>query len=406
MAKLTIKRAAVVLALICIAAAGRADCLLKPGDRMVFLGDSITEQRIYTRYVMDYFTLHYPGARIEFRNAGWVSDTAPGGLKRLERDVLALKPTVVSICYGMNDAGVTSYKQSIYDRYIGAIKELVDTLRAKNIKVVLLSPGCVDESRASRLAGYNATLGRFASQLVDFAAKQGIPAYDIHAPMLDVLNKAKAADPNFIMTNDGVHPQSSGHVVMAYGLLRALGCGGIVSTATIDAAASKSTCDRCRISELKATDNEVTFTRTDDSLPTYLDNGAWDVVKYFPFVQDLDSYTLKVTGLKPGRWNVLVEKGSVGVFTADELANGVELADAPGPWKAVADEVNKATSDQEDLYYTRWRQIQLGKIPEACDAEKQALLEKMDSVVAAAESDRISKAAAPRAWKWRIEPAQ
>ena len=84
--------------------------MLKPGDRMVSLGDSITEQRIYTRYVMDYFALRYPGQKIEFRNAGWVSDTAVGGLKRLQRDVLDLKPTVVSICYGVNDAGVTSYK--------------------------------------------------------------------------------------------------------------------------------------------------------------------------------------------------------------------------------------------------------------------------------------------------------
>ncbi len=399
------RRAAVaaVLAVVSVGAA-RADCMLKPGDRMVFFGDSITEQRIYTRYVMDYFTLRYPGAHIEFRNAGWVSDTAPGGLKRLERDVLALKPTVVSICYGMNDAGVTSYKQSIYDRYIGAMKELVDTLRAKGVRVVLLTPGCVDESRASRLAGYNATLGRFASQLMEFAAKEGIPAFNIHATMLDVLNKAKAADPNFVMTNDGVHPNSSGHAVMAYGLIEALGCGGEVSSATIDATGN-AMCHGCKITDLKVSPEAITFTRTDDSLPMYLDNGAWAVVKYFPIVQDIDSYRLKVTGLRPGRWNVLVENEAVGVFSADELAGGVELADAPGPWKAIAEQVDKASSEQEDFYYVRWRQVQLGRIPEACNVEKQALLKKMDSVIAAAESDRIAKATGPHAWKWRIEPA-
>lgn len=400
------KRLALTLLTLLSCASLHADCMLKPGDRMVFLGDSITEQRIYTRYVMDYFALRYPGERIEFRNAGWVNDTAPGGLKRLERDVLALKPTVVSICYGMNDAGVTSYKQSIYDRYIGAVKELVDMLRAKGIRVVLLTPGCVDESKASRLAGYNETLGRFASQLMDFAAKENIPAFNIHAPMLDVLNKAKAADPSFVMMNDGIHPNSTGHAIMAYGLIKALGCAGAVSSATIDAAASRATCDRCKVSDLKVADDAITFTRTDDALPAYFDDSAWAVFKYFPIVRDLDSYRLKVTGLKPGKWLVLAEKADLGTFTSEELASGVELADAPGPWKPVAQEVDKVTAQQEDFYYTRWRQLQLGRIPEACNMEKQALLEKMDAVVAAAESDRIAKAVGQHAWRWRLESVQ
>jgi hypothetical protein len=224
--------------------------------------------------------------------------------------------------------------------------------------------------------------------------------------MLDVLTKAKAADPSFVMTNDGVHPNSSRHAVMAYGLIKALDCGSAVSSATIDAAASRASCERCKIADLQVTANAVTFTRTDDSLPMYLDDGAWAVVKYFPIVQDVDSYRLTVTGLRPGKWNMLVENGSVGVFTADELANGVELAGAPGPWKPVAGEVDKASREQENLYYVRWRQIQLGSTLEASDVEKQALLEKKDSAIAAAESDRIAKATGPRAWRWRLEPAQ
>lgn len=391
------------LTILVLCASAHADCLLKPGDRMVFLGDSITEQRVYTRYVMDYFALRYPGAKIEFRNAGWSSDTAVGGLKRLKRDVLDLKPTVVSICYGMNDAGVSSYSQSGYDRYIGAMKDLISILRASGIKVVLITPGCVDESRGSRLAGYNATLGRFAKQLCEFAAAQNVPCHNIHDPMLETLNKAKAVDPAFVMMNDGVHPSASGHMVMAYGIIKALGCAGSASGLTIDAAASKADCDRCKVTDLKVTDREIRFTRADDALPTYLDDSARSAIKYFPAAEEIDAYNLKVTGLKPGMWSLTVQAQPVGIYRSDQLAAGVNLASADGPWRRLASDVNDIATEQEGVYYTRWRQIQLGQIPEIASKEKQALLDKLDAYVASREADRIARATKPHTWIWTLQ---
>lgn len=398
--------AAVVLVLLAASITCHSDCLLKPGDRMVFLGDSITEQRNYTRFVMDYFALRYPGQKIEFRNAGWVSDTAVGGLKRLQRDVLDLKPTVVSICYGMNDAGVSAYNQATYDRYIGAMKELIDTLHKRNIRVVLITAGCVDESKASRLAGYNATLGQFAKQLCEFAAKENVPCYNIHDPMLQMLNAAKAADPGFVMMNDGVHPNHSGHIVMAYGLLKALGCAGSASGLAIDAKASKAECDRCKVEGLNVTESEITFKRTDDALPLYLDDDAWNSVKYFPPIEEFDAYKLKVTGLKPGNWKLSVEGAAIGTYTDEELANSINLAAAPGPWKQLGSDVNDITTDQEGVYYTRWRQLQLGQIPDFASKEKQALLSKLDSYVATREADRIARATKPNTWTWTLQLAK
>lgn len=399
------KRAGVALVLLVLGAGLRADCLLKTGDRMVFLGDSITEQRMYTRYVMNYFALRYPGAKIEFRNAGWGGDTAVGGLKRLTRDVLDLKPTLVSICYGMNDAGVTSYKQEIYDRYIAAMKDIITELRKRNIRVVLLTPGCVDESRKASLVGYNATLGRFAEQLADFAAKENIPIFNIHTAMLDVQTRAKASDPGFVMINDGVHPGQLGHVVMAYGLLKALGCVDKASALTIDASAGKATCDRCKVTDLKVTSDAISFTRTDEALPVYFEDSVRNI-NYFPGADEINNYNLKVTGLKPGKWDITVHAKDIGVFSSDELANGVNLAGAPGPWKQIGDEANKLAIEQEDIYYTRWRQISLVGIPGIATPEKEALLKKLDAYIAATETDRMSKAVGPRAWRWTLKLAQ
>ena len=43
---------------------------LKDGDTVVFLGDSITHQCLYTQYVEDFFYTRFPGKKIRFHNAG------------------------------------------------------------------------------------------------------------------------------------------------------------------------------------------------------------------------------------------------------------------------------------------------------------------------------------------------
>ena len=93
--------------------------VLRKGDRIIFLGDSITEQQLYTNYVEAYLASRYPELKLTFFNAGWGGDTAPGGCNRLDRDVLALKPDVVTICYGMNDGGYCPMKPEIRDAFVG-----------------------------------------------------------------------------------------------------------------------------------------------------------------------------------------------------------------------------------------------------------------------------------------------
>ena len=79
--------------LLLLASLAQAEFLLKDGDRVVFLGDSITERGPYPRYVQQYIYCRYPDLNIRFFNAGWSGDTAKGALARLERDVFSLNPT-------------------------------------------------------------------------------------------------------------------------------------------------------------------------------------------------------------------------------------------------------------------------------------------------------------------------
>src|SRR6187455_2186005 len=65
------------------------------GDTIVFLGDSITAQCLYTQYIEDYFYTRYPQLRLRFHNAGVSGDTAADALARFDRDVAAYRPTFV-----------------------------------------------------------------------------------------------------------------------------------------------------------------------------------------------------------------------------------------------------------------------------------------------------------------------
>jgi len=269
------------------------------------------------------------------------------------------------------------------------------------VKVVLLTPGCVDPDRRANGAEYNATLTRFAQGVKDLAARESLPVYDIDALMLAVQAKGKKENPQFTMIPDSVHPSASGQAVMAYGLLKALGCTAQAASLTIDVAAQKPTPDRCTVKDLKVTDDAVSFVRTDEALPTSVDPDAVPVFKYLPFDQDLNQYVFTVTGLKAGTWKLTVQGLAVGTFAAAELSRGVNLAMKPGPWADLGQRVNQLSAEQEQLYYVRWRQVDLPiSLPEL-QPEKKPMLDKLDSLIAVKEAARI-KAAENRTWTWSL----
>jgi len=397
----SIARVALLALLVMVSAAVLAVAIPLPqGTRLVFLGDSITEQLTYTRYVMDYFALRYPDVKITFRNAGWSGDTAPGGLERLQRDVLSLRPTVVTICFGMNDGRYTSFDQDRYDRYMKGMTGLVQTLKNSGVRVVLLTPGVVDEDIDNK--GYNQTLTRYAQGVKELAASEQVTVFDINALMGDVQARAKHDDPKFTMIPDSVHPDPPGQALMAYGLLKALGADGPAASVTIDAATRAVASDRALVKNLRITPESVTFTRLDRAFPTYFDPEAAAVFAYAPIQQDLNQYPFRVTGLQSGNWKLTVDNMEVGIFSADDLAKGVDLGARPGPWQKLGEQVNSTAATQEWIYRTRWKQLGvLLSIPDEAQPEKLALERRLDECIAAQESER-AKLVAPHAWRWQL----
>src|SRR5687767_9326743 len=82
---------------------GQEEFFFQQKDRVVFLGDSITEQYQYSSTIELYLTTRFPSWDLTFINAGIGGDTADGGAGRFTTHVLAEKPTAVTINFGMND---------------------------------------------------------------------------------------------------------------------------------------------------------------------------------------------------------------------------------------------------------------------------------------------------------------
>ena len=90
---------------------------LQDGDCIVFLGDSITHQRLYTQYVEDFFYTRFPVKRIKFHNAGVGGAKAWDALERFDRDVAAYKPKYVTVLLGMNDGRYQPFDEETWQTY-------------------------------------------------------------------------------------------------------------------------------------------------------------------------------------------------------------------------------------------------------------------------------------------------
>src|SRR5882724_1302810 len=112
------------LGLLLLSAAARADgpFYLKDGDRVVFYGDSITDQRLYTTFTETFVVTRFPKMKVDFVHSGWGGDRVGGGGGgridvRLDRDVIAYKPTVVTIMLGMNDGRYEPFRDPTFNTY-------------------------------------------------------------------------------------------------------------------------------------------------------------------------------------------------------------------------------------------------------------------------------------------------
>ena len=81
----------------------------KAGDRVAFVGNSITDGGHYHSYIWLYYMTHFPNERMWMANCGIGGDECSNILARLDDDVFLKRPNVLTLSFGMNDSGYFEY---------------------------------------------------------------------------------------------------------------------------------------------------------------------------------------------------------------------------------------------------------------------------------------------------------
>lgn len=373
---------------------------LKSGDRVVFFGDSITDQRLYTTFVETYAVTRFPDRNITFVHSGWGGDRVTGGGgggvgERLTRDVLAYKPTVVTIMLGMNDGRVRAFNDEIFFLYSRGYKDIVKQLKAgaPGVRITGIQPSPYDDVTRAPLfpGGYNAVLLKYGQFIEEFGRPEGLTIADLNTGVTAMLAKANAADPDNAkkIIPDRVHPGPSGHLIMAAGLLRAWGAPAVVSSVELDARGRKAgAVENASVNGVQF-GQTISWTQTDKALPVpvdFTDPVMALAVNSSDFMDTLNRQTLRVSGLADGPYTLRIDGSEVGTFAAADLAKGINLARLKTPMWAQAYLVHSLTKKHTDVHQARWRTFQVPLAPEqarsmdnalaAMDALDQELIDK------------------------------
>jgi lysophospholipase L1-like esterase len=349
---------------------GQSGFALHDGDRVLFYGDSITDNQFYPQYVETYVVTRFPNLRVNFMNYGWSGDKVSGGgggdiQKRLERDVLPFHPTVVTIMLGMNDGGYRAYDDNLYRAFTTGYEHILDELRSHgDPRITLIKPSPYDDVTLppNVPGGYNAVLQRFCEYLDSLAPKARALTADFNAPMVELLNKARSTDPDNArkLIPDRIHPVWPAHIVMGSALLKAWNAPSLVSATQIDAPSGISTTDNATVRDAKSKPDGVSWRELEGSLPVFFDRNnplVALVLKSSTAFEDVDQEPLKVTGLGPGTYKLSIDGVEAGQFTAEQMSSGINLAELNTPMIKQAATVATWTARRQFLRQTMWRNI-------------------------------------------------
>ena len=324
------------------------------GERVVFVGNSITHGGHYHSFIWLYYMTRFPDKPITIMNAGIGGESAWDMKDRLDYDVFNRKPTYVTLTFGMNDTGYDIYmkddakelSEQRIAKSLESYREIEERLLAKNkIKKVLIGGSPYDET--SRFNNFilrnknNAILKIIDAQRTS-AKKNGWGFVDFNQPMREISRKEQEADSTFTFCRiDRIHPDNDGQMVMAYLFLKAQGLAGDeVSSVSIDAYhSSVITHKNCKISKLKKNGADLTFDYLAYALPYPLDSisrSGWgnkrsqrDAMQLVPFMEEFNQERFQVTNLEKGMYRLTIDNQFIDNLSSEKLANGVNLADYP-----------------------------------------------------------------------------
>lgn len=304
---------------------------LPANARVAVIGDSITEQKLYSKFIECYLLACTGREDLIVFQFGWSGERADGFANRLANDLAVFHPTVATTCYGMNDGSYQPYNDGIGGAYEKNMTRVIEGLKAAGISTIAVgSPGGVDPDFFTRLDGkvYNETLAKLRDIAKGLAEKNGLPFANVYDTMMSALPKSKEANGKEYAPfgGDGFHPAPAGQLLMAQAFLKALGMDGAIGTITVDGKGATASEGHRVISSADGT-IELESSRWPFCFDADPKNpgSTRSILPFTNFNEELNRLTLVVKDLSKAKAKVTWGTQSK-EFTKEQLEAGINLA--------------------------------------------------------------------------------
>lgn len=210
-----------------------ADRPLGKGERIVFLGDSITQAGAgpggYVTLVKEQFAKQHPDLDTEIIGAGISGNRVPDLEARLDRDVISKKPTLVVIYIGINDVWHSQNGRGTSKAdYEQGLRRIVKRIQEAGSRVVLCTPSVIGEKHDGSNP-LDTMLDEYSQISRSVAASERVRVLDLRKQFVAHLRAQNKdnAEKN-LLTSDGVHLNPAGNRFVADRVLEGLAATGKV----------------------------------------------------------------------------------------------------------------------------------------------------------------------------------
>ncbi len=205
---------------------------------IVAFGDSTTAKRGKLKIYADILQKELPpkGVSTKVINAGIGGNNTNHARKRFDKDVLAQKPDIVIIQFGINDSAVDVWKKPPATKpriaiktYIENLSHFVKKLKSQKKQIILMTPNPLRWTPKLRKIygkppykpadedGFNTFLTQYAHQVRQLAKEEEIQLIDIYQIFEDYGKKENQSVSDLLL--DGMHPNEQGHQMIAKELM-------------------------------------------------------------------------------------------------------------------------------------------------------------------------------------------
>lgn len=309
--------------------------LFKDGDRVCFVGNSITHGGEFHSDIFLYYATRFPKEKVSFFNCGISGDVAGEILARMDSDILVHKPTIAAFMVGMNDM-FRGYKDgsvsdAAYETYHKHTAQIAQKLADYGSKLIIETPSIYDQTSEitpQKSMGVNDALGKCAEYLKGIAPKYNAVVVDYWTVMKDINEQEQKKDKKFsIVGTDRVHPGSVGHLVMAYQFLKTTGVPAYVSKIVIDAKTKKAGNSlNCEVKVGTVNKDGIQFECLENSLPYPVKKDAVPALSMVPFTNEFNREILQIINLKKGSYDLLIDGINAGTYSSSDLGQGINLS--------------------------------------------------------------------------------